>query len=278
MLGILLKPFQWVFSLLLTLFILLLLALALAGFYVPFLIEKYVSHKTDFPTSISNHHLNVFLGEVDFWNTTIENPARFHEPLLANIGELSCHLKPFSLLTEKAYFERLVLDIRSISWVKTATGEVNIDTFLDSLSPSDAPSAQSPSSSIKTPLVPYHWKQFHIDTLIIRIGTLQRIDYTGGVAKASRYNLGINLELHNVESIADIMGPLSATLTKAGVVFFTDALLNSLLFGNIGNMPGNILPKLFPGEATGGEKAVKEMGKDVQDALKSGLKQINSIL
>ena len=132
LLCILFKPIQWLFSLAFSLVLLVVLALALAGFYVPFLAEKFVAYRSDFPLNIGSSHFNLFLGEVDLWDVTLKNPTRFHEPLFVEVKEFSAHVNWMSMLTATKQIDRLSINIPEVSWVKSANGEVNTDAFVNS--------------------------------------------------------------------------------------------------------------------------------------------------
>lgn len=259
LLKIIFKPIQWLLSLVIGLAILMVLAVALAGFYVPFLAEKYLSHRTDFPTTITRSHLNLFLGEVDLWGLNIENPTRFHEPHLLMLKEFSLHLNPMSLGTDTKEIERLVLDIPEMSWVKTATGEINIDAFMEGFQ--GAPSYTEPGK--KDPKNPNSKEatspKILIKHLVLRIGKVHKIDYTGGSAKTREYNVNLDLDLKDVSSVADVMLPVTLALSKSGVSFLGDALKEGL--------PADL--RDFSGALDKGTSKVLETATDALSSLKS---------
>lgn len=232
MTQLILKPFYWILSLLFTVLLLVFLLIALAGFYVPYAAEKYVTHQTGFALDIKDSYLNLFLGEIDTWDVSIKNPNRFHEPFLIEAKQISAHVNPFSLMTPQLHIKQLVIDIDEISWVKTADREVNLDSFLNAFKakPTQQPIQKaaiwSESSNLTNRLLQFD--HYYIDTLIIHIGTINRIDYSGGVAKASRYQIDLKLELHAVDSLADVMPALSMALMKMGVAFFAETLLKDI--------------------------------------------------
>ncbi len=256
LLNIIFKPIQWLLSLVIGLVILVVLAVALAGFYVPFLAEKYLSHRTDFPTTITRSHLNLFLGEVDLWGLNIENPTRFHEPHLLMLKEFSLHLNPMSLATDTKEIERLVLDIPEMSWVKTATGEVNIDAFMEGF---QGTPTQTESDKKTTKTKESASPKLLIKHLVLRIGTVHKLDYTGGSAKTTDYKVNLDLDLKNVSSVADVMLPVTLALSKSGVSFLGDALKEGL--------PADL--RDFSGPLDKGASKVLENATDALKSLKS---------
>ncbi len=239
LLKIIFKPIQWLWSLLLGLVLFVLVAVALAGFYVPFIAEKFVSYRTDFPLHIGNSHMNLFLGEVDIWDMDIKNPTRFHEPFFVKLKELSLHVSPLSLLQKTKLIERVVIDIPEITWVRTATGEVNVDAFVDALTggaeEGKTSSEKEKSSSATSKTTDKEADAFHINSLVIRLGKLKRVDYSNGKANIRDYELNLDLELKDVRGAQDIIGPLTLALSKSGVAFLTNSLKD------LGGLPINQL-------------------------------------
>lgn len=225
LLCILLKPVQWLLSLLFALLLLGVLALAFAGFYVPFVAEKFVAYRTDFPLNIGSSHLNLFLGEVDLWDVTLKNPVRFHEPLFIEIKELGAHVNLMSMFTDTKQIDRLSIDIPQVSWVKSANGEVNTDAFVNSFTgtPSEK---EEPVQKTTTPSGTKSSEplKYVIKELNIHIGTIHKVDYTQSGAKSKSYPVNIDLKLKDVKGPEDVVGPLTLALATSGVAFLTDTI------------------------------------------------------
>jgi uncharacterized protein involved in outer membrane biogenesis len=226
LISLILKPFKWIFSLAFTLLLVLVLALALAGFYVPFLAEKMVSHRTDFPLKIGDSHMNLFLGEVDLWDVSVKNPTRFQEPVFIEIKELSTHVNLMSLLTATKQIDRLSVNIPQLTWVKTVNGEVNTDAFVNSFTggSSDTPKSDSAKTDVKK--ADAKPMNYLVKELKIHIGSVQMIDYTATGEKSKTYPVNLDLDLKDVKGTADIAGPLSLALAKSGVSILTDTIKN----------------------------------------------------
>jgi len=224
LLCILFKPIQWLFSLLFALVLLVVLAVALAGFYVPFVAEKFVAYRSDFPLNIGSSHFNLFLGEVDLWDVTLKNPARFHEPLFVQVKELAAHVNWMSMFTDTKQIDRLSIDIPEVSWVKSANGEVNTDAFVNSFT--GEPSQKDESSK---PVTASHEESskplnYVVKELNIHIGTIHKIDYTKEGEKSKSYPVNLDLKIKDVRGPKDVVGPLTLALATSGVSFLTDTI------------------------------------------------------
>lgn len=231
--NIIFSPIRWILSSLLGLVLLVLLGIALAGFYVPFLMEKFVTYRSDYPLTIEQAHMNLFFGEIDFWDMTLENPKRFQEPILGKIKDLSLHVSPFGLMKPIKVVERFALDLSEVNWVKTANGEVNIDSFMESFqsAKSNKSADKKPEASKNEPATIQKAEEpvrFLIKTFILTIGKVRRIDYSQGKPKMMEYPVDIHLELKDVQSVNDILGPLSLALAKSSVSFLTNTLVDGL--------------------------------------------------
>jgi hypothetical protein len=231
LIDLIFKPIRWVLSLIFTALLLVIVAIALAGFYVPFLAEKFITYRSDYALSIDQSHMNLFFGEIDFWDTVLANPKRFQEPILCKIKECSVHASPLGLVKPIKVIDRLALDVPEVNWVKAANGDVNIDEFMQSFQSAKSSEKkeavktdnQSVKSSATDQSVPFLIKSF-----VLKIGKVRRIDYSQSKVKMTEYPVNIQLELSDVQSVNDILGPLSVALAKSSVNFLSEALVEGL--------------------------------------------------
>jgi hypothetical protein len=149
------------------------------------------------------------------------------------------------LLGGKLNADELVVDVAQVTLVKNKDGVLNAVAFKDGLAgkPEKEPAEKPSSSGGKT--------EFFIKKMVVKFDKLTYVDYSGRTPAKKEYNLAINRELTDVDSVMKIISPFSGA--AFGVV--SDA---------VGGMLGGAKNLMFD---AGG--ALKDGGKKAGESLKN---------
>ncbi|HQU08845.1 MAG: hypothetical protein B7X06_01250 [Verrucomicrobia bacterium 21-51-4] len=274
--SLLLKPFRWLFSLitgaLVVILLLVVLAMATAGLYMPWVLEKFVDYRTGFPMTIKDSRFQLFTADVGLWDVLLQNPDRFPERGFIDLKALSVKASPLAALGGKIDIDEFIFDLSEITWVKNAKGESNLSAFLESFEeqPAQKPAvkkgakpAEGGTQEASEP-VPFSAKK-----IIIRIGKVVMVDYSGSQPTTKVFTLNYSREFDNVTSLDQLIVPLTADFTKLGVQFLTQSLAQA--FVNSANYQ-QLAEKILPGAGAvfqNTESAVSTGAKGLFDAIKN---------
>lgn len=231
LLNILLAPFRWISSLALRIVFILCILLAILlvtpGWYVPFVVEKVIEYKTGFAVSFGDTHINLFTGKIDFWDIKIENPERFEEKTFVNVKELSLHIEPLSLAKKVFVCDQFVLNISNLGWVKTSQEEVNLNAFMEGLEGASKDKSATTSTKEQTPAKPL--PEFLVKKLTIDLASVDRYDFTKSPPDHKAYTMNFHFEVTDAHNMEEILKPLMSQLSKQGVSFLAQSVLESLI-------------------------------------------------
>lgn len=233
-LNILFKPIGCLISLVVTLLIISVIALAIgvwgAGKWGPDVAAKTISVRTDFPTSIGSHDVNLFVGRVKLYNIRIHNSTDFRYPEMFIAKEISISASPTKLIGEKKVIDQIVIDIEKIAVVISEDHQTNVNTFAEALAgEKDKDDDKEKSDDRKEPEA----KQEHdylIRELVFRIGTVTYEDLSRNSPLERDYELNYSRTFKDVSDVTtQVVQPLVRDLGAKGANFLVASVVTSML-------------------------------------------------
>jgi len=139
--------------------------------------EKGIEHSLGIKVSIDKIDFSPLLAHIELDGVTIYNPAGFVEGELAYIKSLHFMFDPLEIIIQKKpNIYLLALDLERLNVIKSKEGKVNIKEILPIKEESAPKEAGAP---------------FYFDVVVLNIGEVRYIDYTGSVKKEHKYHIGI---------------------------------------------------------------------------------------
>lgn len=229
--------------------------------FLPRLVKREIASLSGFPTEAKSISGNPFGASVRVEELTIHNPAQFPVQDFVTLKLLDMQVKPFSLMGSRVDIPRLHLDLEKITLVTNKDGVTNATVFKDNAEKNSGYDPNKPSK--ETP--------FFIGDLIIRVGSIETIDYSKGETPVKRtFNLGIDRHFTNVSDAKTIAGPIVADIVAANVSGLTGDI-TALLPAGTNKAFGDALKQatgLLPGLLRGDSDLFKNPGQTIDAAKK----------
>lgn len=219
---------------------------------LPTIVASVVRSKTGFEVTINELSVNPLTAKVHLAGLVVKNPAGWTETAFVNLRELRADAELLPLLKGRLIADEIVLDVTHVTLVKNKEGVFNILAFKEGLTGSGNQAvAGSPQSETGKSTA------FLIRRLVVKFDRLTYADHSGRKPIVREYNLAINRELRDVDSVAALVHPFQgaalSVVSDAVGGMFQDA---TQLLQNSGDLVKD----------AGG--ALKETGKKAGDTLK----------
>lgn len=226
------KPIGCLFSLLFTLLVLVALFAAavvlgvdhFAGDAAAYVVKM----RTGFTMAYATQDVDILHGVVDFTGLTITNSSRFPAPGFVDLNQIRLAIEPKSLVEDKLVVDEVVVDLKTLTVVRTADGEYNFAAFAQALQGTPAATAQ-PAATPAQPATAAKIPPFLIHTLTIKVGTVDYCDFKSGSGKPKTYNIGYNRTFTDVTSLDALKVALAKDFAAQGLQFLSDAIISSVL-------------------------------------------------
>ena len=235
--------------------LLVLVALAAVGaiawvVLLPSIVVSTIRSKTGFNARVESLSVNPFTGRVHAKNFVLTNPDGWPgDKPFVDLRELRVDADVLPLLRGRFEADEVVVDVANVALVRNQQGALNATVFEQGLK---GPAATEPAP---TPKPAGAGPQFMIRRLALRFDQLTYADHSGRRPNVRDYQLGVNRELRDVDSVADLLMP------------FQGAALGAMADALQGVFPG---AKDFLKDAT---NVLKDTGKKASDTLKGLLEK-----
>jgi uncharacterized protein involved in outer membrane biogenesis len=232
----------------LLLFIVVLFVLGAIGwvFLLPRVVVSQIHSKTGFKVTVDHMVVNPLTANVSIKGMVLKNPEDWPEDNFVDLREFRAEANLGSLFSDRMVANEVVIDVAQCTLVKNKNGQFNAKAFSDALSGTD--SAAKPKTTEKK-------KAFLIKHLVLKFDTLVYSDYSVAKPTSKKYDLKLNRELRDVDSVAKIVNPI----TTASIGVLADAL-NSALNNN---------PNLLKDAASALQGVSKKTGEKLKGLLDS---------
>lgn len=191
-------------------------------------VRRILERETGFGLALDRVDVALLRTAFDVRGVTLSNPEDFPERDFFDVRQVVVDYDLLSLFGDEVRLREVVLDVPKVVVVKKADGETNLQRLSGSSrkergKPAGGPAPDGPGESGKTGA----GKDFRIDRLVVRIGTVEIHDYTvkGGAPGITTLPLNVDQEHRNVTSVAQI-GSLMAVgvAQQVGARFLGDLL------------------------------------------------------
>jgi len=141
----------------------------------------------------------------------LKNPDGWPEENFIDLREFKADANLGSLFSDRLIANEVVIDVAQCTLVRNKDGQFNAKAFSNAFSGADSTGA--PKTQEKK-------KQFLIKHLVLKFDTLYYADHSGSKPVSKKYDLKLNRELRDVDSVAKIVNPI----TTASIGVLADAL------------------------------------------------------
>lgn len=203
--------------------ILVLLAVAWAVL-LPRVVALTVRRQTGFEVKVERMWVNPFAANVAIRGLVMRNPEGWPAREFVDLREFRADVKLWSLMGKRLEAEEVVLDVARVTLVRNADGLLNAVKFKEGWIGAEA----GPAESKPPPGEPAPAARFLIKRLIVRLDHITYADHSKARPNVREYPLNINRELTDVDSVAELISPLStaniAVLSEALGGIFQDSV------------------------------------------------------
>ena len=175
---------------------------------------------TGFNVTVDHLSVNPFTANVEIDGLVLKNPAGWPVDDFLELRQFKADGSLTSFFSSKIVANEVILDVARCTVVRNKKGEVNATVFSNALngkSTTPAANPAQPKPAAKT-------KEFLIKHMVLKFDTLAYADYTGTTPTTKEYDLKLNSDLHDVDSVAKIVKPI----TSASIGVLADALNGAL--------------------------------------------------
>lgn len=243
----------------LVLFVLVAIAWALL---LPTVAASVIRSKTGFAVQLDRLAVNPFTAKVHLTGLVLQNPGDWPEKAFVQLREFRADADLFPLFRGQLRADEVRVDVERVTLVKNKDGVLNAVVFKERLA--GQPAAKAPEPAEKPAPAPAGAEPpFMIKRLVLKFDRLVYADHSGRRPSVKEYDLGIDRELHDVDSVLDIVSP------------FRGAALGGVSEAIGGMFEGTAQLLQGAGELlkdTG--EALKESGKKTGETLKGLLQQL----
>jgi len=202
-------------KLLLILVVLFVLAAMAWIFVLPRIVVSQIHAKTGFNVTVDHLSVNPLTAKIAIRGMLLKNPDGWPEEKFVDLREFRADGNLGSLFSERMIINEMVIDVAQCTLVKNKDGQYNAKVFSNGF---------SSSGPTEKPKEPGKKKDFLIKHLVLKFDTLVYADYSGGKPLTKKYDLNLNRDLHDVDSVAKIVNPI----TTASLGVLTDAITGAL--------------------------------------------------
>lgn len=210
---------------------------------LPTMVASVIRSRTGFTLQVDKISVNPFTANARISGLVLENPAGWPETNFVNLRQFQADVDLLPLLGHRFVADEIAVDVAQLTLVRNQDGVLNAMAFKDGLTGRPEP-GRPPADSGKSP-------QFLIRHLVLKFDKLVYADYSGRRPVVKDYNLNLNRNLANVDSLTKIVSP------------FTGAAL-----GVMSNAVGGLF-KVKPDLLEQSVGALQGAGKKTGETLKS---------
>lgn len=189
------------------------LVLAIAWIaFLPGIVASTIRSKTGFAVQIDSLSVNPLTAKVNLKGFVLKNPDNWPEAApFVQLREFRADADLFPLLGGRLQADEVAVDVAQVTLVKNKAGVLNAVAFKEGLAGKEqAPAAGPAKPGAEKP-------KFFIKHLHLKFDKLVYADHSGRTPSVREFNVAINRDLENVDSVVKVISPFSgAALTVVG--------------------------------------------------------------
>ena len=183
----------------------------MAGWIVllPGIIVSTIQARTGFIVKVEQLSINPFGRHVEITGAVVENPMGWPAPefLVLRHFKVEAELRPF--LSNRFVADKMIIDVEKLSLVRNQTGVLNADAFQQGIV------GAKKSGEPEKPKGESRKTDFLIRRLVVKFDRLVMSDYSGKKPLIKEYDLQIERELNDVDSVAKLVSPFVGVALNA---------------------------------------------------------------
>jgi len=180
---------------------------------LPSLVVWRVRAKTGFAVKVDKLSVNPFTGNMAIKGLVVKNPDSWPVEDFIDLREFRADVNLFSLMSRRAEINELVIDVAQVTVIKNQAGTTNAIAFRDGLATKAPP---LPSDSKKGG----EKRDFLIKHLVLKFDKLTFADYSSGRPRVKDYNLNINRDMRDVDSLTKITNEFTGSVMTGALEGF----------------------------------------------------------
>jgi len=170
------------------------------------MLPKYVAStiraKTGFKVQVAEFSVNPLTARVTIKGLVLINPEEWGGDNFVELREFRAKSSFFSLFSDRYLADEVVVDVVQVNLVRNKQGVLNALAFKNGLAGKEPSSPAAKSGPAKG---------FLIKKLVMKFDTLTLNDHSDLLPGTRKYNLKVDCELRDVDSVAKLVSPFSGT-------------------------------------------------------------------
>jgi hypothetical protein len=167
---------------------------------LPRIVASTIQSRTGFAVKVDGLSVNPFTANVAVTGLVLKNPAGWPAEGFVDLREFRADAHLFSLFGNRFVVDEIVVDMAQLTLVKNQQGVLNAVAFKEGFT--GRPAASEPKQSSAS-------QGFLIKHLVLKFDKLVYADHTGRRPVIKEYNLGLNRDMRDVDSVQKIISPFS---------------------------------------------------------------------
>lgn len=168
---------------------------------LPSLVASTVRARTGFAVRVDKLFVNPFTANAHMSGLVLRNPEGWPETDFVDLRQFRADVDLLPLLGNKFVADEIVVDVAQLTLVRNSDGRLNAMVLKDGLTGGQA-AGQPPAPGGKAP-------EFLIRHLVLKFDKLVYADYSGNQPVVKDYNLNLQRDLTNVDSVTKIISPFT---------------------------------------------------------------------
>lgn len=223
--------------------------------FLPALVKRQIASSSGFPSEAERIKVNPFGGTVYVAGFHLLNPEQFPTRAFVDMELLDMQVRPMSFFGDRMEIPRLHIAIEKVTLVTNKDGVSNASLFKQRVMGAEEPGAEEPE------------KKFHVGELVVRIGSIEVLDYSKGAEPVRHaFPLNVNRRFTDVTDPKQVAAPIVADVLRANVTGLTTDLA-ALLPPDYANAFSDALRRAGP-VLQDAEKLWQQNGNKAVDAAK----------
>jgi hypothetical protein len=207
--GCLVKSLLGIGSFIMLCFLLLLGLEFAADRITPRLAVNEWSSKTGFGMTMEDVSFRLRQGSASIRNLRITNPEGWPEESFATLSKIKIDLKPSSLGSQKIIFDEILVELDSVSSITTREGQNNLRILRERL--------QDLKERAKEERKDDRDREFLIQKLTLRIGSIHSADYSQLEGENRTVPLNLEIQLNDVTDLKQVVPHLLGAVQADGM-------------------------------------------------------------
>ena len=170
---------------------------------LPGFVASTIRSRTGFAVQVDQLAVNPFTANVVIRGLVLKNPAGWPVAEFVDLREFRAEASLLSLLGNRFIADEILVDVARLTLVVDRQGTLNAVAFKEGLAGREPAGQGQPAGGAK--------QEFLIRHLVLKIDRLVYADHSGGRSSGKEYQLNLNRDMRDVDSVTKIISPFTGT-------------------------------------------------------------------